>query len=73
MAKTPRYAVEVRRLYNCFDAWTATQTVLYREDGKHWRRIRSWEYDAIFSRTLSESRAEHKARQLMQDYDAVRL
>lgn len=73
MAHARRYGVEVRRLFNCFDAWVATETVLYVEGKHHWKAIRRWGYDALLSRTLSEARAERKARRLMETYGAVML
>lgn len=73
MASTARYGVEIRRMFNCFDAWVATETVLYVEDGRRWRPVRRWEYDALLSRSLSEAGAERRARQLMRAYGAVML
>lgn len=73
MAREHRYGVEVRRMFNCFDAWVATETVLYVEDGRRWRPVRRWEYDALLSRKLSEAAAERRARQLMRTYGAVML
>lgn len=73
VAREHSYGVEVRRMFNCFDAWVATETVLYVEDGCRWRPVRRWEYDALLSRTLSKARAERKARRLMETYGAVML
>ena len=73
MARAARYGVEIRRMFNCFDAWVATETVLYVEDGRRWRTFRRGEYDALFSRRLSEAAAERRARQLMRTYGAVML
>lgn len=73
VAREHRYGVEVRRMFNCFDAWVATETVLYVEDKHHWKAIRRWEYDALLSRTLSEARAKRKARRLMETYGTIML
>ena len=73
MAREHSYGVEVRRMLNCFDAWAATETVLYVENERRWRPVRRWEYDALLSRTLSEARAERKVRRLMRTYGAVML
>ena len=73
MAREQRYGVEVRRMFNRFDAWVATETVLYVKDGRRWRPVRRWECDALLSRRLSEVAAERRARQLMRTYGAVML
>lgn len=73
MTREHSYGVEVRRMFNCFDAWVATETMLYVEDGRRWRPVRRYEYDALLSRKLSEARAERRARQLMKTYGAVML
>lgn len=73
MVHARRYGVEVRHLFNCFDAWVATETVLYVEGKHRWKAIQCWEYDALFSRAMSEARAERKARRLMETYGAVML
>lgn len=66
------YAVSIERGYNVFDAWITTDVILYKasKNGKKWKPIASWAYDAIFSRTLSMTLAKRKARKLIRDYDA---
>lgn len=66
------YAISIKRCYNVFDAWITTDVVLYKasKNGKKWKPIAYWSYDAIFSRTLSMNRAERKARKLIREYDA---
>ena len=66
------YAVSIEREYNVFDAWITTDVTLYKasRNGKKWKPIAHWSYDAIFSRTLSEYLAKRKARKLICDYDA---
>ena len=70
-----RYAVSVEKVYNCFDAWVATEVTLYElsKKGKKWKPIDSWSYDAIFSRRLSEIRANSKARSLRLKYRACSI
>lgn len=66
------YAVSIERCYNIFDAWITTDVILYKEskNGKKWKQVASWSYDAIFSRTLSMNLANRKARKLIALYDA---
>lgn len=74
MAKARRYGVGIERVYNCFDAWVATETTLYVDAGEVWEAVESWEYDAVLMpRAISTARAERKARSLMRTYGAVMI
>ena len=51
-------------MYNCFDALVAYDvSLIYRGYTE-----REWNYDAMFSRSLGEWRARHKAKRLARKY-----
>lgn len=59
------YEISVFPVLNCFNALIAWGVELtYRGYLQQ-----EWYYDAIFSRTLGEARAEHKAKKLMKKYN----
>ncbi len=67
-----RYAVKIEKGFNIWDAWITTDVILYRlsKNGKKWKPIDYWSYDALISRRLSEWRAENKAKHLIRTYKA---
>ena len=68
-----QYAVSVEMEHNCFDAWVASSTVLWRWVGGRWREIDSRSFDAILSRNLSLARAERMCDRWQRKYGAERI
>ena len=69
----PGYVVEVKRIYNCFDAWVALKVDLYALEDDKWVLIDDREFDVRLSRSVGCARADRLARRWMADYNAIRF
>ena len=48
----PGYVVEVKRIYNCFDAWVALEVDLYALEDDKWVLIDDREFDVSLFRSV---------------------
>lgn len=69
----PGYAVEVKRIYNCFDAWVALEVDLYALEDDEWVLIDDREFDVSLSRSVGRARADRLARRWMAEHNAIRF